>query len=48
MKIKIINTKHNDSLILEGNLEEIRTQASEETRKRGWKDDDCYSEKIED
>jgi hypothetical protein len=38
-----------DELIVEGEtVEETRAKAQEELKKRGWKDDDCWSEKWYD
>lgn len=37
-----------DSIIIEGNtIDEIREQAMFESSKRGWKEADCWSEKID-
>ena len=47
LKIKIVNTKHNDSLIVEEpTIEEARISAKNEWKKRGWKESDMYSETI--
>ena len=48
MRFKITNTKYNDSLIIEG--ETIQSCVEENTyqlEKRGWKREDCFSEKLE-
>ena len=37
MKIKIHNSKFNDSVILQGTLDEIKEQAKKEEQKRNWK-----------
>jgi len=49
MKFKIHNSKYSDHLIIEGeDIEEVREIAKSETNRRGWKDKDCWSERIED
>ena len=52
MKIKINycpkNIEDNDSIIIEGKtIDEIRVKAEKETKKRGWRPKDCWSEKYE-
>lgn len=47
MKIRLINRETEDYIILEEeSIEEIRATASIEMKKRGWKAEDCYSEKT--
>ncbi len=47
MKIKIVNTRYNDSLIIEEpTIEEVRISAKNEWEKRGWKEPDMYSEVV--
>jgi len=47
MKFKITNTKYEDSIVLEGEtIEEIREEAANQTAIRGWKGEDCFSEKL--
>lgn len=47
MEIKINNEKFNDSYVFQANnIQEAREIAASENNKRGWKDDDCYSEII--
>lgn len=39
--------KYQDELVLEADtIEEIRENANCETSRRGWDDDDCWSERI--
>lgn len=45
MKFEIHHIKSGDSFIIDGDdLESIRERVKAETGKRGWKDEDCYSE----
>lgn len=47
MKIKILNNKLNDYVILEEEtIEEIRASALVEMTKRNWKNEDCHSEEV--
>ena len=47
MIIKLSNSKLNDSIVLERDtIEEIREEAKEQIKVRGWEDEDCYSELI--
>jgi len=44
MKFKIIHTLSEDSVIIEAEtIEEIREKAAEESRRRNWRQADCYS-----
>jgi len=44
MKFKIIHTLSEDSVIIEAEtIEEIREKAAEESRRRNWRQEDCYS-----
>ncbi len=51
MKV-IIHWSHGDfedSLVISGEtVEDIRTRVQFEMKKRGWKEEDCWSEKIAD
>ncbi|SHH54454.1 hypothetical protein SAMN02745135_01145 [Caloranaerobacter azorensis DSM 13643] len=47
MLVRIVNTKYNDSVIIEAEtIEEIRRIAREEVEKRGWDIQDMYSEEV--
>lgn len=49
MKFRIHNSKYDDYLEIEGDsMEELKILAKNETSCRGWKDLDCWSEKISD
>lgn len=40
---------HDDELLIEGEtIEEIRDIAHQETSRRGWNENDCWSEKVSD
>ena len=48
MKFIIHNRKYNDELVIEAeNIEEIKEIAKHETNKRGWQEEDMWSEEIE-
>lgn len=45
--MKFIIHCNEDSLVIEADtLEQIRDIAFQETTRRGWKEDDCWSERI--
>jgi hypothetical protein len=47
MKVKITNTKLNDSFIVdEKTVSDVVIIAWAEIKRRGWKKDDCYSETL--
>jgi hypothetical protein len=47
MKFKI--NCNDDSVVIEANtIEEVRKIALQETTRRGWEQDDCWSERLED
>ena len=49
MELKITNSKQNDFIIIKADtIEKIRKIATEEMFKRDWKEEDCYSEIVED
>lgn len=50
MKYRInYDGEYEDSLIIEGDsIEELMLMARSETKKRGWDDSDCWSEKLGD
>lgn len=49
MKIKLCNPIQKDSIIIEKEtIEECRDIVTKEMRSRGWKYDECYSERLED
>ncbi len=49
MKLQIFyNGEYEDSFVIEGDtIEEIREKVKQETNKRGWKEADCWSEKLQ-
>ena len=41
--------KYEDSITVSGeHIEELRETVKTETSRRGWNDDDCWSEKVSD
>lgn len=49
MEVKIHNTELNDSVIIEAEtISELTNIGMSELEKRGWKKEDCWSEKLSD
>lgn len=49
MRFKLHNRIYNDSIIVEGKtIEEVREKGELETKVRGWKREDMWSEEIKD
>lgn len=47
LKINYSHGDYEDNIIVKGDdIEEIRLKVKQETTKRGWKDEDCWSEEI--